>query len=93
MFYESIEDDTNVDMDLEFVAIKKKKARVRKSTAGKRTIQREWNDEEIVRLIAAVKKRRQLWDLASPEYKLPKTDSWIEVFFLYYCPTSNEITI
>ena len=54
--------------------------RVRKTTAGRRKIQHEWNDNEIVHLITAVEKRRCLWDMGSPEYKLAKLDGWREVF-------------
>lgn len=72
--------DTQDSNDKDFVpSCAKTKTRNRKSTAGERKIQHEWKHEEIVSLIAAVEKRRGLWDVGSDEYKLSKLDGWREV--------------
>lgn len=56
-----------------------KPSRTRRSTKGTRKVQHMWQDEEINRLIVAVEKHPSLWDSGSPEYKLPKLNTWQEV--------------
>lgn len=87
--YEDFDDSSDKELqkftedsnDADFVppSGKTKTRRTRKSTAGARKIQHEWTPAQIVTLIAAVEKRRMLWDFGSEEYKLSKVDSWREV--------------
>ena len=80
------EEYIGLEEDIEFVppsGVPPSKMRhVRKTTAGRRKIQHQWTDAQIFQLITAVEKRRCLWDLGSPEYKLAKLDGWREVFSL-----------
>lgn len=38
-----------------------------------------WTSRDILKLIAAVEKRRHLWDKNLPDYKLPKASTWQEI--------------
>lgn len=39
----------------------------------------EWSHDDIIKLITAVEERPTLWDISSPQYKLPKTPIWQEI--------------
>lgn len=50
----------------------------------------EWSHEDIVKLITAVEQRPTLWDISSPQYKLPKTVAWQEIADSFGERTADE---
>lgn len=58
---------------------KKPKVTKQKQKSYKKKVESTWTDDEIYKLIKEIEAQRVLWDMGTPEYKLPKDTVWQQV--------------